>query len=118
MKTILLVEDDPSVREICQDLLQSHGFEAILATNGMEGLNTYHERAAEIDLILSDIAMPIMDGLQMVQHIFKTAHPKVIIMSSHHPAVLPPADTLGLCTFLIKPFAPLTLLEAVEKCLA
>jgi len=64
-KKILIVEDDPSYSNVFKDSFENEGFEVLMAANGEEGLKT--ALANHPDLIVSDIAMPIMDGLTMIK---------------------------------------------------
>jgi two-component system response regulator CpxR len=66
--TLLLVEDDDSIREIVGEVLQSRGYDLLMATNGREALDLLHEReAAQLPkLILLDLMMPEMDGRQFL----------------------------------------------------
>ena len=61
-KTILIIEDEPRNRKLFRDLLQRNGFETVEATDGEQGVNL--AKTIKPDLILMDIMMPKMDGLQ------------------------------------------------------
>ena len=63
-RSILVVDDDPVMREMVSDLLDSRGFEAVLASCGTEALDTVAER--EVDCVLTDLQMPGMDGLELL----------------------------------------------------
>jgi len=116
-KKILIVEDDPIVRDICAAVLNSHGFQSIVATNGMEGVEVYRARHEEICLVLSDISMPIMNGIEMAKHIFGMhARAKVILMSAYSATDILP-DELLLCSLVEKPFTAERLLQVVNKSL-
>ena len=115
---ILIVEDEPMVRDLCEKVLRYQGFDIIVATNGTEGLEAYRERHGEIGLVLSDISMPLMDGVSMVRQIFVMhSHANVILMSGYQLCELIPDDIRKLCSVLEKPFTPKRLIEAVKKCL-
>jgi len=70
---ILVVDDSLTVREMERQLLQNHGYQVDVAVNGMEGWNTV--RTGNYDLVISDIDMPRMNGIELVQHI--KAHPQL-----------------------------------------
>lgn len=83
--TILIVEDEPDLRETLKDLLEYSGFEAVTAANGREGL----ARLAELDrpcLILLDLMMPVMDGWQFLDALqerdAQTAAPVPVVVTS------------------------------------
>jgi DNA-binding NtrC family response regulator len=115
---ILIVEDEPTVRNICQAVLRNHGFQSIVTTNGMEGLKVYQERHEEICLVLSDVSMPLMGGIEMVRKLFEMhAHANVIMMSGYSLSDIVPDDIRRLCSVIAKPFTSKGLLESVKKCL-
>lgn len=62
--TILIVEDDQQLREALKIKLEKEGYKIMIAKNGAEGLNTCNQK--HVDLILLDIVMPEMDGLEML----------------------------------------------------
>ncbi|MFK8185991.1 MAG: response regulator [Phormidesmis sp.] len=64
---VLVVDDSLTVREMERQLLQNHGYQVDVAVNGMEGWNTV--RTGNYDLVISDIDMPRMNGIELVQHI-------------------------------------------------
>ena len=63
--TVLVVDDDPDIRESIEELLRSDGLDAAVAANGEEALRVIDQR--RIDVILLDLMMPVMDGRQMVE---------------------------------------------------
>jgi two-component system, cell cycle sensor histidine kinase and response regulator CckA len=118
MPKILVVEDDPIVQELCRAVLHREGFEAIIAGNGEEGLEKYLEKREEIALVLSDIIMPRMNGIEMIRNIFSAhAHANVIVMSGFPLFELHPHEASRLCGVLRKPFTHAQLLRAVNRCL-
>ena len=115
---ILLVDDEPMVQRICAAILRKGGFETIVAENGFDGLEAYRQNHAEICLILSDVTMPIMDGIEMVRTIFEMhSDANVIMMSGRDLSDIVPDDVRRLCSVIEKPFTPEKLIEAVRKCL-
>lgn len=65
--TILLVEDQPSVRRVVEKILGSLGYRVLCANDGLEALSVYESGKSEIDLVLSDIVMPGMNGQTLVE---------------------------------------------------
>jgi DNA-binding NtrC family response regulator len=99
-------------------VLRSQGFDSIVATNGVDGLQAYRERHEEICLVLSDISMPRMDGVELARNLFNMhSHANIILMSGAHLCNLVPDEVRKLCSVLEKPFTPGHLLLAVKKCL-
>ena len=87
MKTILLIEDEKLLAELCQDKLCQTGFKTILAFTAKEGLNLIKKKKP--DLILLDIVLPEADGLYFLQQLRKnpaTASLLVVVLSNYHQA--------------------------------
>ena len=78
MKRVLLVDDDPVVRDVLQHALEAQGFRIVCAGNGFEAINIIAERA--IDLIVLDVDMPTMNGYQFLAH--RNNNLPVILISS------------------------------------
>ena len=115
---ILIVEDEPVIRDLCAKIMGSHGFESIVAVNGVEGLAVYQQRHEEICLILSDVTMPLMGGIELTRKLFEMdCHPNVILMSGYSLSDIVPDEVRRLCCVINKPFSASRLLEAVRKCL-
>jgi len=117
-KTILLVEDEENLSSITADVLESEGFNVIKAKNGEEGLKNALE--FKPDLILTDIIMPVMDGITMLRKLRenewgKTA--KVIILSNlGDPEEINKAMSNEVFDYLIKvSWGPKELVELVKK---
>jgi two-component system response regulator (stage 0 sporulation protein F) len=109
---ILVVDDDQAIRLLLRAMLERQGHAVVEATNGNEGLRYY--RAAPTDLVITDIQMPVMDGLQMIRALrddFPTA--RVIAMSGEK-GQLAAAQTCSQCTFE-KPLYMADFLDAVQK---
>ena len=77
--TILLVEDDPFAREMLKAILTDEKFDVITAKNGVDALKKYHSDS-KVDLIISDMNMPEMDGLALVRHLRERNVDKPIII--------------------------------------
>ena len=77
MQTILLVEDQPEIRDILGLLLTVSGYNVIVAANGKEGLNL--ASSLPFDLIITDIKMPLMDGNSLISELAKLKNPPPVI---------------------------------------
>ncbi|WP_454684591.1 cell cycle histidine kinase CckA [Ancylobacter moscoviensis] len=115
--TLLLVEDEEAVRAFAARALVSRGYQVLEAGSGIEALEVMGEHAGEVDLILSDVVMPEMDGPTLLKEL-RATHPdiKVIFMSGYAEEAfaknLPEGADFG---FLPKPFTLKQLIEAVKK---
>jgi CheY-like chemotaxis protein len=68
-KTILIVEDDRAARSALEDIFDLLGYRSLMAQDGEEALRLYNQHAAEIDLVLSDLRMPKMDGIELARQL-------------------------------------------------
>lgn len=121
MATILLVDDDEMIREFVHEALRQAGHSVHLAENGLEGLAAL-ERAL-VDLVLVDLVMPVMNGIEMIRHMRSRGLPhKVIAMSGGGGAgdgpTLSGAVAAGADHAMPKPFRLGDLLSTVSRHLA
>ena len=118
-KCILVVDDEPDLVEITQTHLKEAGYRVFKAFDGREGLEA--AKRVKPDLILLDIAMPGMDGLQMLEVLRGTpglaAIPVLMLTARKHSDNILEAERLYAADFLIKPFTYEELLRAVRKVL-
>lgn len=114
--TILLIDDEEQVRILFQVTLEEAGYRVLTAENGKHGLRLLERQ--EVDVILVDILMPDMDGLDLIALLRKTRPAiKIIAISggSGGGDYLDAAKGLGAHATLNKPFSPQALLEAVAS---
>lgn len=104
-KKILIVDDSPSVLAVLDDMLDTLGYEVSAAANGKEGLQKID--ATKFDLIITDLSMPVMDGIAFVQsakqHVNCKFVPIVMLSSEEDEAKIAEARRVGISTFLRKP---------------
>lgn len=111
-KTILVVEDEPALREILIRTLESGGYRVVEAERADQALELQQQSA--VDLLLTDVRMPAMSGIELAGAV-RAREPgvRVVYISGRHdPRLHSNGDT-----FLLKPFKPLALLRTVEKAL-
>jgi CheY-like chemotaxis protein len=109
---ILVVDDDQTIRLLLRAMLERRGHTVVEAKNGDEGLQ--HYRAAPADLVVTDMQMPGMDGLQMIQALRGDFPTVKIIAISGEKGQLAAAQTCSQCTFE-KPLYMEEFLDAVQK---
>jgi DNA-binding NtrC family response regulator len=122
MACILVIDDDIAIRSVLLLLLERQGHQTIVAENGRRGLNILETR--DVDLLIIDIFMPEMDGLETIRLVrqIKPALP-IIVMSGgaqllgSMPDYLLMAMKLGAIESVRKPFKPDALVAAVASCL-
>jgi DNA-binding NtrC family response regulator len=116
-RPILIVEDEPALGEILQNGLSQNGYSVHLAESAEKALKLFNQRA--FDLVISDIRLPEMDGLQLLDHIkSRSASPPVILMTgfgSVQNAV--EAMKKGAHNYFLKPFSLEILEEGIEAAL-
>jgi len=119
MAKVLIVDDTAFMRMMLRNILTSNGFEVVgEADNGAKAVQQYRE--LQPDIVTMDITMPDMDGISAVQQI-KSVDPKAkIIMCSAmgQQAMVLEAVKAGASDFIVKPFQPERVLEAIERVLA
>ncbi|MBF0296845.1 MAG: response regulator [Magnetococcales bacterium] len=121
MVKILCVEDDAQLLSLYRRVLTEHGFEVLTANNGKAGKRMLKE--TPVDLVITDILMPDMDGLELIQVMRTLPSPPVVIAISgggqwlSAPELLDTAHRLGVRNTLLKPFSGTDLLAAVHKAL-
>lgn len=112
---ILVIDDEDIVLRSCQRILIPEGYDVDISKNGMEGLKLLKDKA--FDLVLVDIKMPEMDGMEVLKQIKKKwSDTQVIIItgySSLEDAIF--AIKLGAYDYIEKPFTPDGLISAVKK---
>ncbi len=114
--TILYVEDEDGIRKNIADSLSYFAKEVIEATNGQEAFELYEQRKP--DIILSDIHMPILNGIDFVKKVRKTNREIPIVMITAHTdkEYLLEAVELHMEKYLVKPIELDALLGVLEKC--
>jgi CheY-like chemotaxis protein len=117
---IVIVDDEFAIAETLQELLEWEGYRVAVAANGREGLARIAE--GHPSLVLTDMMMPVMGGLEMVQAMrLEPAHqgvPVIIMSSAPHTAAIKDAEGSDpKVTFLRKPFDIVRLLNLIEQSL-
>ena len=115
--SVLYVEDENDVREFTSKLLGSLLKKVYVAQNGLEGLELYKENQNDIDLIISDINMPKMNGLDMCEQIRKINNEMPLVITSAHNDTnfLRKAIEVGVNTYAMKPIDLYQLKESIIK---
>lgn len=115
-KGILLVDDAAFMRMMLKDILTKAGYEVLgEAENGVKAVEKYKELSP--DLVIMDITMPEMDGIQAVKEIKSISSDATIVMCSAmgQQAMVIEAIQSGAKDFIVKPFQAERILEAVKK---
>jgi len=112
---ILLVDDEDGILEVHKEFLDDMGFETVTASNGSEALSVL--ATTNIDLVLSDITMPVMDGIQLLKSINRLypKGPPVIFISGGTTINKKEASDMGARAFLTKPMDEKETLRVIKR---
>jgi two-component system, cell cycle sensor histidine kinase and response regulator CckA len=113
-ETILLVEDEPAVRQLFAHALARAGYKVLEARNGQEALKVFDQHGDTVDLLLTDMRMPYMGGAELAHHLRARRLSLKLICISGYPGSMD--DDLA-ADFLSKPFSRDALLNKVREVL-
>jgi len=116
--TILIVDDEASIRMLASQILMRQGYEVLVAASGQEALQVCRDHSGTIHLLLTDLIMPGMSGLDLVTQAI-TIRPQIRVVYISDSYLLKRAfgDEPGLA-FIDKPFTPEALLNKVAEVIA
>jgi len=119
MKTVLAVDDSASIRQVVKVLLSGAGYRVLEAVNGAEGLKQLS--GGEVNLIVTDLNMPVMDGLTFIREARKLPAgkgiPILFLTTESDPAKKQEAKDAGATGWIVKPFENEQFLGVVGKVL-
>ncbi len=116
MKYVLIAEDESSIRDFVVINLRRNGYEVIEATNGEEAINKFNENSDKIDIVILDINMPIIDGLEVCKYIRERSKRIGIIMLTARTQEMDKITGLmvGADDYVTKPFSPSELMARID----
>ncbi len=118
---ILVVDDSPTLRTSLTFCLENAGYQITQAENGQEGLESLKRLMAEeksLSLIITDINMPVMDGIRFIQEVKATSFrfvPILVLSTETDRSLKDRAKEAGAAGWLLKPFRPEQLLWVIKK---
>lgn len=118
-KVILIVDDSESIREVVNFTLENEGYKVLVGVDGKDALK--HLNGNPIDLIITDLHMPEMDGIELIKNVrnmetYKRI-PILFLTTESQVAKKMEAKEVGATGWIIKPFVPAKLIEALKKVL-
>lgn len=120
MARVLVVDDDPDVRQLVEMKLRLDGIETLVAKNGQEALDVL--AAEHVDLVVLDVMMPVMDGIETCRRIREdesnAALPIIMLTAKAQAADIQSGFSTGATDYVVKPFSPRELLSRVRGNLA
>lgn len=116
MKNVLVAEDEASIREVIAITLKRGGYNVTEAENGEEALRVYNSNSNAFDVVLLDIMMPVMDGLQVCKKLREQSRNIGIIMLTAKTQEMDKVSGLlmGADDYITKPFSPSELMARVD----
>ncbi|MEE9311838.1 MAG: PAS domain S-box protein, partial [Planctomycetota bacterium] len=116
--TVLLVEDEPVVRQLCLGALMGQGYHVLTASNGEEALRLVKEDRARFDLLVTDVVMPRLSGTQLAEKLRRILPDlRVLFVSGYAGDEVVQTELLNGVEFLKKPFSPAQLTQRVREVL-
>ena len=116
-KRILTIDDSKTMRDMLMLTLSNHGFDVLQAVDGQDGINVLAKE--NVDVVITDINMPIMDGYQVIEHLRKDREydstPILVLTTESDKEKKERARRLGATGFIVKPFNPVGLVDAIRK---
>jgi CheY-like chemotaxis protein len=115
--SVLVVDDEAAVRRFAARVLERDGYGVVEATDGAEALELLKVGKAPVDVVVSDIVMPRLNGVELMQALSASyPHLPVILMSGYATAALAELGIAAPCGILTKPFPAERLLAEVHRC--
>jgi DNA-binding NtrC family response regulator len=115
---VLVVDDEEAVRRYACRVLERAGYGIFEATDGVEALELIQGQTVVLEVVVSDIVMPRMNGVELTQAL-SVSQPElpVILMSGYATAALAELGITALCSVLAKPFTAERLVAEVDRCI-
>lgn len=119
METILLVDDDATVLNLCKRILMLGGYSVSTAGSGVEALRVMQNSPTKFDLALLDVIMPGMNGIELARHI-QNSYPDmpIVLMTGYGPAEIARVASDNPFRIIWKPFKTDSLLRMIENALS
>lgn len=116
-ETILLVDDEIDIREITGEVLRAIGYKVIKASDGQEALQLFKEKQNEIDLVISDVVMPIMGGDKLAKSIWLLDKkvPFIFVTGYDKGQAIFSEDQMDQCIIVNKPFTAVELSRSIRR---
>ena len=116
-KTILVVDDEKSQREILEMILSGEGYDVTTASSGEAAIKFAKDR--RFDLALTDLKMTGMDGIELLQHLLALDSSIIVILLTAHGSIESAKEALrrGAFDYLEKPYDKTSLLETIDRAL-
>lgn len=117
---IIVADDEPVIADLCRTVLENLGYHVEVAADGVEALALFGQHRASVRAVISDMAMPFMDGVDLTRAIRRVdpTVPILIATGSADGTPLRVLDDFAFVSVLPKPYTQRSLLEALQRCLS
>jgi two-component system chemotaxis response regulator CheY len=116
-KTILIVDDSASMRQLVTFALKDVGFEVVAAVDGKDALGKLN--SAKVDMVVTDLNMPNMDGIELIKQLRSSTAtkftPVVMLTTESQESKKQEGKQAGASGWIVKPFTPDKLIEVIKK---
>ena len=115
----MVVDDEPLVLVVTRKTLEKHGYRVLTAVDGAEAIALFAESQRDIDLVITDMMMPVMNGQALIAalHRIKPGFPIIATSGMNPDDICPSNSECGCLCFLPKPFSGEDLMLEIENCL-
>jgi two-component system chemotaxis response regulator CheY len=118
-KTVLTIDDSRTMREMLNHALVEAGYRVLQAVDGVEGLEVLQANGGSIDVVITDINMPRLDGFGVIEGVradpAHRATPILVLTTESDAAKKERARSAGATGWIVKPFNPVKLVDAVRR---
>jgi len=118
-RRILVVDDSPTLRRLAANTLRAAGYDVIEAEHGQEGLDRLQQQVSEIHAVVTDLNMPVMDGLTLTERVrtnpATSAMPVLMVTTESSPEMRKKGRAAGATGWITKPYNPKKLVSSVRR---
>jgi two-component system chemotaxis response regulator CheY len=118
-RRILVVDDSPTLRRLAANTLRAAGYDVIEAEHGQEGLDRLQQEVSEIHAVVTDLNMPVMDGLTLTERVrtnpATSAMPVLMVTTEASPEMRKKGRAAGATGWITKPYNPKKLVSSVRR---
>ena len=117
---VIVADDEPVIADLCRTVLENHGYRVEVAVDGVEALALFGQHRAAVRAVISDMAMPFMDGVDLTRAIrrLEPTVPILIATGSADGTPLRVLEDFAFVSVLPKPYTQRSLIEALQRCLS
>ncbi len=113
-ETVLVVDDEASIRELATRVLEAHGYRVLVAADGAEAIETFARHGDAIAVVITDMMMPVMDGASLIARL-REISPSVRVIATSGMAARADVEGLSVVRMLVKPYTMQQVLDALRE---